>query len=469
MPANKSFIAILVSFALFMDTLDTSIINTAIPAMAQSLRVNPVDLKIALISYLLSLATFIPTSGYIADKFGTKRVFIAALFIFTLSSFWCGYANTLWELVIARCIQGLGGSLMLPTGRLILLRIYPRHEVQEAMNTVVMIVSLGLMLGPVAGGIITQHISWHWIFWMNIPMGIAAIVLSWYFLPEIRIGNKRAFDWLGFFLFGGGLALLTFSLADISESENSPTLVFYLLFISCLMLGSYFLHSYRKKKHALLNPQLFKHRTFRVSILANLFGRLGFGGMPFLLPLLFQVSLGFTPQSSGLLVAPVALGVFLVKLKYMSTNLLRLWGYKRLLLVNSVLVGVSIMLFQWVTVEVSIYVILFLTLLYGFLNSLQNTGMNSLAYADVNEEDLSTATSLVSTVQLVAQSFGVALAALFLRYYANPGFVLVESSFQKTFLAMGLITMSSTFIFLHLSKTDGHQMLRKKVPKNLPS
>lgn len=456
---SKKIIAFIVSLALFMDALDTSIINTAIPAISRSLHVHPVDLKIALISYLLSLAVFIPISGWVADKYGVKRVFIAALAIFTLSSLWCGYADNLLELSLARMVQGLGGSLMLPLGRLVILRTFARHELVDAMNHVIMVVSVGLMLGPLAGGFITDHLSWHWIFWVNIPVGLLAIVSSLIWLKDTAPRKVRPFDFIGFILFGGGLAALTFALSELSETNTNKQTALGIIVVAISMLIAYFLHS-RKQRHPIINMELLRFRTFRISIIGNLFGRLGFGSLPFLLPLLLQIGFGYSAQLSGLLIVPVAVGILVVK--SISLTLLRLLGYKRLLLANTILVAFSLWTFIMVDNTTSTYFIALLTFLFGFLIALQYSGMNSLAFADIHADDLSSATSIVSTVQQFSQSLGVAVGALLLHYYAVKPVTaasLTPLVFHQTFFAMGFITLLCTFIFTRLKANDGHQML----------
>jgi EmrB/QacA subfamily drug resistance transporter len=455
---RKRIIALIVSLGLFMDALDTTIINTAIPAISRSLAVNPIDLKIALISYLLSLAVFIPISGWLADKYGIKRVFIVALCLFTLSSLWCGYAKNLVDLVISRSIQGMGGALMLPLGRLIILRTFARHELVEAMNHVVMVVSIGLMLGPLAGGFITDHLSWHWIFWVNIPVGLLTIIMALYWLKTSPPQKVPAFDKLGFVLFGGGLAALLFSLSDLSESSVNHESALLIMCIAFLMLFSYFLHA-RRQRHPIITTRLFRIRTFQISVVGNLFSRLGFGGVPFLLPLLLQISLGYSAQLSGLLIVPMAFGILFVK--SISLKIMRFAGYKRLLIINTALVGLSLWLFRIIDAHTPIYVIALLTFLFGFLISLQYSGMNSLAYADIDANDLSAASSLVSTMQQFAQSFGVATSALLLRYFSNASETthLSIDVFHQTFFAMGLFTVISTLIFTRLKSNDGHQML----------
>jgi len=442
-----------------MDALDTTIINTAIPAMSKSLNVNPVDLKIALISYLLTLAIFIPTSGWVADRFGVKKIFIVALMTFTVSSLWCGFAHSLRELVVARCFQGLGGSFMLPLGRLLLLRTFPRHEFIEAMNQVIIVLSLGLMLGPFVGGFITDHLSWHWIFWINIPIGIIAITAASIWLKKEAVSSVRSFDLLGFLLFGGGLSALTFALSDISESTDSPYKAMYILCIALLMLISFYFYSHNRK-HSIIKTELFKIRTFRISILGNLFARLGFGGIPFLFPLLLQIVLHYKAEVSGLLVAPIALGVLIIK--YVSTKLLRFLGYKRLLMINTVMVGIALWMFLLIDYNTSVISIVFLTFIFGCLISLQYSGMNSLAYADLSPSDHSSAVSIISTMQQLSQGLGVATAALLLRIYSYksvPALSLNPNVFHYTFITMGFLTIFSTLIFIWLKPNDGYQML----------
>lgn len=457
---SKTIIALIVSLALFMDALDTTIINTAIPAMARSLAVNPVDLKIALISYLLSLAIFIPISGWIADKFGIKHTFISALGIFTISSVACGFSQNIMQLIIARSCQGLGGAIMLPIGRLIVLRTFPRHEIVNAMNHVIMVVSIGLMLGPFAGGVITDHLSWHWIFWVNIPVGIIAMIVAAIFIKDTVPKKPRPFDVLGFIMFGGSLAVLTFSLSDLSQSGANQERELFVMCVAIVFLVCYFFRA-RHQAHPIINTKLFDVRTFQISIVGNLICRLSFGGMPFLLPLLLQIGLGYSAQLSGALLVPIAFGIFSVK--RFSINLLRLLGYKKLLVVNTLLIGLAIWAFRLVGPNTPLTGIAILTFLYGVLITLQFSGCNSLGYADLPDDELSTATGLVSTVQQLAQSFGVALGALLLRYFSihtDEHFSLTPTTFHSVFFALGIFTFCSAIIFLRLKPNDGHQMLR---------
>ncbi len=448
-----------VSLALFMEALDSTVINTAIPTMSLSLNVNPIDLKITLISYLLSLAIFIPISGWVGDKWGIKRVFIYAMIIFIISSFWCGMSRSLLELVLARTLQGFGAALALPLGRLIIVRSFERYEMISAMSKVAMIASLGTMLGPVLGGFITHYLSWRWIFLINIPVGLLGAVLAFYWIENDVAKKIYPLDKLGFILFGGSLAGFTFGLSAFSESTLDRSTAIGITVISFMLFLGYFWHS-RHKAHPIVNSVLLHIRTFRVSVLGNLFCRLGFGGVPFLVPLLLQIGLHYPAQVSGLLIAPIALGIIVVR--PFTLSFLRMFGYKKLLIGNTLLLSASICSFYFINSDASYLVIMSLTFIFGFLISLQYTGMNSLGYTGIGMDDLSSATSIISTLQQLAQSFGVAVSALLLQYFTSTYqtlFHLTVPVFHDTFLVMGIITAFSALVFLGLKSTDGGEMI----------
>lgn len=461
---KQNLVLLIVSLAMFMEAVDTTIINTAIPVMATSLEVNPLNLKLALISYLLSLAIFIPISGWIADKFGIKKVFMVAVITFTLSSVWCGFTQNLWELIAARIIQGLGGSLTLPIGRLIILRTCQRHELVNKMSIVVMVASLGIMLGPVIGGVITHYFSWRWIFWVNAPVGILTLLLASKLLPFMPPCKVPPLDKIGFVLFGAGLATLTLSLSMFSESHISILQSLSIFLGAILLLLVYSWHSY-KRENPIVKIELLAIRTFRISILGNLLVRMSFGGMPFLLPLLLQIGLHFSPQLSGFLLAPIALGVFVVK--PFSMAILRRLGYRKLLIFNTIFIGFSLWSFSSINEESSIYEIVFLTFIYGFFVALQYTGMNSLAYANVNNNDMSAAASIMVTIQQLALSFGVAISAILLSFFsyefsAHQQFA--TKIFHQTFVTLGVLTILIGLIFTRLKTEDGQEMIG--VPSN---
>ncbi|MDP1575114.1 MAG: MFS transporter [Coxiellaceae bacterium] len=453
----KKITMIVVAITLFMDVMDSNILNTAAPVMAASFHVNPVDLKVAMISYLLSFAIFIPTSGWFSDKFGTKRIFIGALTLFTLSSFFCGFATTLPEIVFARFIQGIGGAFMISLGRLMIARVFQRNELVEAMNAVIMVVSIGVMIGPYIGGVIVDNWSWSWIFWVNLPVGIVLITLSALFLKDTAEKNSTPFDFIGFILFGGGLALLCFSLSEVSESNGNTKAALLKLLIAITTLLLYVIYALRKR-HPLIQLPLFKIRTFSISVFGNLLARLGFGGIPFLLPLMQQTSFGFSAQLSGLLLMPISFGIIFAKI--ITLKLLRKMGYRNYLIGNTLCVGIILYAFQLITRDSSLLFISIMTFVFGTFIAMQYTAMNSLAFSDITDEKLSASTSITSTVQILGQTLGVATGAIFLRLFST-NLSLTPAAFHKTFVGLSVLTFLSVIIFMQLKSDDGLAMIIK--------
>lgn len=455
---HQSIILFIASLAMFMEGLDTTILNTAIPSMASSLQINPIDLKIALISYLLSLAVFIPISGWLADTFGIKSVFIGAMSLFVLSSALCGAASHLLTLVLARLLQGLGGALMVPLARLMVLRTFERHLLITTMSRVVMVGALGTMLGPVLGGVLTHNLSWHWIFWVNIPVGFITLLLAGYFLPNNTAKMTQPLDVIGFLLFGGSLSLLTFALSALSEDFLSFKLSLSLSLLALALLVTAFMRANRQP-HPVINTRLFKYHSFQISTSANFLARLGFGGIPFLLPLLLQITLGYSAQVAGFLMAPIAIGVVLVKAFTMP--LMRLLGYKKMLITNTVLISGLLMALTLINGHTPLYAIALITLCFGLLLALQFGAMNSLAYVEILPVQLSSASSITSTIQQLATSFGVAVSALLLHFITigSHGTLFSLTSFHHVFACLALITLASTLIFLRLGADEGTQLL----------
>jgi EmrB/QacA subfamily drug resistance transporter len=454
---KRPIVIIIIAFVMFMDSIDTSILNTAIPSMAKSFHLNPIDLKLALISYLMSLAIFLPISGWIADRYGAKRSFMFGISLFTLSSLWCGFTDNLVHLIVGRFFQGLGGSLTTPIGRLILMRAFKKHEIVEKMSDVLLVASMGMIVGPVLGGFITSHFSYRWIFWINIPIGMLNIFLCYKFLPPDTRKQSHRLDKLGFVLFGLGLALSTFGMACITESQFNSAIIVTCLCSAALLFLLYIWHSYGKP-HQIINIHLLEIRTFRIAMIGNLLYRFSFGGLPFILPMLLQVNLGFSPQLSGLLLVPLAIGAMLAK--PLTVHLPHRFGYKRLLIVNSCMLGLSLSYFGFIHLATELSFIIFCTFTYGFFSSFQFSAMNSLAYANVPDEDMSSATSLMSTAQQVSQSFGVAIGAIMLHLFSHHLSLTIQT-FQSTFFLMGSLSALSATLFLMLHREDGHELIEE--------
>jgi EmrB/QacA subfamily drug resistance transporter len=464
----KRLLPWLVAVGFFMESLDTTILNTAVPAIAQALEVPPLSMKAVLASYTLSLAVFIPVSGWMANRFGTRRVFASAIGIFTLGSFLCGLSSDIHLLVACRVLQGCGGAMMLPVGRLTMVRTFPKSELITAMSFVAIPGLIGPMLGPLLGGLIIGYFHWSVIFFVNIPIGLCGLYMVYRHLPNYREKRNFPLDIIGLVLFGSGISLLSYVLEVFGETTLSGREMLGLLAMSAALLGAYGLHSLRTA-HPLLRLSLVRIRSFRVAVTGNLFTRLGIGGIPFLLPLLYQVGLGFTPIQSGLLIMPQAFAA--MSLKLIMPLILRRFGYRRVLIVNTIALGLLILLFSTIDAATPVWMIVLMAFTYGFLTSLQYTSMNTLAYADVNEHEASGASTIASTVQQLAVSFGVATAslaaALFIPDRMHASAPELIHGIHLALLFLGGLTIVSTFAFNELRSGDGDAVSRHKV--ELPS
>ena len=453
---TKRYLPWVVATALFMEQLDSTIVNTAIPAMAHSLGVTPLSLKGVVASYILSLAVGIPLSGWMADRFGTRRVFASAVALFTLASILCGVSVSVPMLVGARILQGLGAALMMPVGRLTVIRTFPKSELLGAMNFVIIPALIGPLLGPTVGGLIVHWLSWRDIFFVNIPVGLVAQWLIYRHMPNYQNPSPPALDWTGLLLFGSGTALLSWLLEVFGTHALSSTAIALLGCVASGLLLAYVWHAARVP-FPLLRLQLFKVRTFRVSVLGGFVTRLGLGGMPFLLPLLYQLGLGLSAWQSGLLMMPSAAAAMVMKAA--ATHVLARFGYRQVLVVNTLLIGATLCSFALVTSATPIWAIVLLVLAQGFFNSLQFSSMNSMAYADITPADSSMASTMGSSFQQLSMSFGLACGTLITGWYLggvaqtdSPG---VTSALHHAFVALGLVTAVSSLSFWTLRPDDG--------------
>ena len=455
----KKYLPWVVAIALFMEQLDSTIINTAVPAMANSLQVTPLSLKAVVTSYILSLAVGIPVSGWIADKFGTRKVFSLAVAIFTLSSVLCGLSLNLPMLVAARIMQGMGAAMMMPVGRLTIVRTFPKSELLAAMNFVIIPALIGPLLGPTVGGLIVHWLSWRVIFFVNIPVGLAAQYLIHRHMPDYYGDESRPLDVKGLGLFGTGAALLSWLLEIFGEHSISTTATLCLLALSLGLLGWYGWHS-QHTATPLLRLELFAVRTFRVSVVGGFITRLGLGGLPFLLPLLYQLGLNLPAWQSGLLMMPAAAAAMFMKL--IASGVLRRFGYRKVLILNTLMIGVTICTFSLITPDTPWYMIVLLSLTQGFFNSLQFTSMNSMAYADIKPTDTSMASTIASTLQQMSMSFGLACGSLVTAWYlsglSQSDKIAVTSALHHAFLTLGVMTLFSSLTFWSLRPEDGESV-----------
>ena len=456
--APHRFLPWVVALAFFMQALDITILNTALPGMARSLGENPLRMQAVVIAYMLTVALLIPASGWLADRFGTRNIFLWAIALFTLGSLACALSRNLPLLVASRVLQGAGGALLLPVGRLAILRTYPREQFLPVMSFIALPSLVGPLLGPVLGGYLVQYASWQWIFLVNLPVGLIGMVAARRYMPQFRSAERRGFDFVGFVLFSSGLMLASMALQSLGEHVAGAALAVLGLAAGLALLAAYWLHAARHPR-PLFNPAVFSVPTYRIGLLGNLFARLGSGATPFLTPLFLQVGLGFTPSEAGLSMVPAVLGAMLTKT--WAARAIQHLGYRRVLVVNTLLVALVIASFALVPRDVG-HVWLALQLgFFGLVNSLQFTAMNALTLSDLDAETASSGNSLFSVTQQLSMSLGVASSSLFLLLFSGGNFhhqdpsEAVLSAFHWTYIAIGAMAALAAFIFAQLKPREG--------------
>ena len=454
-PRLRLLIPLIVAFAFLMEQLDSTIITTAIPDMARALRVTPLAMNLAITSYILSLAVFIPVSSWFADKFGTRRVFAAALAVFTVASALCGLAPTLPVLVAMRVLQGFGGAMMTPVGRLVLLRSFPRSELVTAMTYTILPAVIGPAIGPLLGGVLTTYAGWRWLFYVNVPFGLAGIALVLRYIQDGRATAPPRFDLPGFLLCGTGLALLQFGLENVGRPMLPRAGIAGLFAVGGLCLALFGRHALHTPEPA-LDLRLFSIRTLRVSTLAGGLSRTGANAVPFMLPLMLQLGFGLTPIQSGSLTFMISLGTLVVR--PVSAVLLRWLGFRTLLIANGVLCAGVIAAFGLTGPQTPHWLVMAHVMLFGVTRSIQFVATNTLTYADMPSAKLSRSTSLGGVVQQLTVSLGVATAAASLGVIAGPGAVPDVAQFHLAFVLVALITLASAPWFLLLAADDANHV-----------
>jgi EmrB/QacA subfamily drug resistance transporter len=442
---------------MFMQNLDSTVIATALPTIARSLDESPLRLNVAITCYLLSLAVFIPISGWTADRFGARRVFSAAIVVFTLGSIGCGCADSLAALVAARIVQGMGGALMVPVGRLVLLRSVEKSDLVRAMSYVSVPALIGPVMGPPLGGFIVTYASWRWIFFINIPIGVLGIVLVNLLVGDLKETGRRPFDLSGFALTGVGLATLAFGLENVGRGALPTAMVIALFVIGAACVVFYLRHASRVA-YPIIDLALMKIPTYASATIGGFLFRMGLGALPFLLPLMLQVGFGLDPLASGLLTFASAAGAMTMKMT--AVHIIRTLGF-RIVLVGDAVISAAFLFGYSLFRPDTPHLVIFLALLAGgFFRSLQMTSINTLSYADVPPAMLSRATSLTSMAQQLSQTVGVATGALLLQLAValRGGTELIAADFYPAFIGVAMISLLSVPFFFRMAPDAGAEV-----------
>jgi EmrB/QacA subfamily drug resistance transporter len=445
-------VPIIIAVALFMENMDSTVIATSLPAIAQALGTNPLALKLAVTSYLLALAICIPASGWVADRYGARKVFRVAIGVFVLGSIGCALSRSLEEFVLARIIQGMGGAMMTPVGRLILLVLV------NAMSLVTITALVGPISGPPLGGFITTYASWHWIFIINVPIGLVGIALATLYIPDVHAERPEPFDFVGFVLSGLGVGGLAFGLSVMGLAFLPVGVVAALIGVGAISSAAYVVHA-RRTAVPILDLTLFKLPTFRASVFGGFMFRLGIGALPFLLPLLLQLGFGLTPFQSGLITFTGALGAIFMKAA--AASVLRRFGYRRVLLYNSLISSAFLAACAFFVPGMPYAAMVAILLSGGFFRSLQFTSINTIAYAELEPRQLSKATAIVSAAQQLSLSTGVAVGALIVEITLRlkHADAMGAGDFPPAFLVVSILSASAGLIFLRLRPDAGVELI----------
>jgi EmrB/QacA subfamily drug resistance transporter len=454
-PRLRYIIPAVVAVGFLMEQLDSTIIITAVPDIAKSLATTPVRMNLAVTTYILTLAMFIPVSGWFADRFGARRIFTLSLFLFTLGSILCGMATSFPMLIATRALQGFGGAMMTPVGRLILIRSFPRSQLVTAMTYMTLPAIIGPVIGPILGGFLTTYLSWRWIFWVNLPFGIIGIIMALRYVEDTDRDDSLKFDFPGFVMVGLGCVLLQYGIENVGR-PTIPVPAIAAVLVAAFLLLAGFVRYARTATSPAVDLTLFRLRTFRVGTLAGGICRIGLNGVPFLLPLMLQVGFGLSPIVSGSLTFVSALSALAVR--PVSARLLRLYGFDRVLTWSAVFGAAIVAGFALIGPDTPRWIILVYVFVFGIARAAQFMTSNTLSYSDTPAAQLSRATSLGGVLQQLSVSFGVSIAAMLLGLVTLDGSPLTPEKFHITFLIMAIIPLLGLPGFLRLRPEDGKQV-----------
>jgi len=439
--------------AMFIQSLDGTILNTSLPSIARDMEYSATQMHSVIVTYTLTLALFIPLSGWLADKFGTRTMFMIAVALFVTGSLFCALSVDLRTLNFSRVVQAIGASMMVPVARLAILYQYPRSELLKTMNFITVFGLLGMVVGPSLGGFLSDNFSWHWIFLVNIPIGVIGICMAYRIMPNFKHAVGR-FDFRGLLYFSLALILITMVLELVSTGLTHLMLIMGLLFMSGLLSLFYFIH-YKKTEKPIIDLRLLNIRTLKVGLTGSLITRLGIGGLPLLLPLMLQTGFGYSASVSGLLLLPSALAN--VAIKPFMVRIIKALGYRTVLISNTILLGVVLIILGFVERDTPLVYYIILMVFYGIFTSIQMSAMNTITLSDLDESNASGGNTMLVIMQQLSVSFGVSVASLVLSLYQSDVFSMeVPQAFHYTFITLAVFTILSSFTFSKLSKTDGN-------------
>jgi len=441
----------IVAFGFFMQALDTTIVNTAIPSMARDLNVSPLNMHSVIVSYVLTVAITLPISGWLADRFGMRNIFFCAIVLFSIGSLLCAFSATLDELIMARVVQGIGGAMMVPVGRLTVMKIVPREQYMSAMTFVTTPGQIGPLLGPALGGVLVQYASWHWIFLINIPVGIIGAIATLTLMPNYTMQTRR-FDFLGFVLLAVGMATLTLALDGQRSAGGSPLLLGLLILVGVFSLLFYLMHG-RNNDNALFSLKLFDNRIYSIGLIGSFTGRIGSGMLPFMTPIFLQVGLGYSPFHAGLMMIPMVLGN--MGTKRVVVRIVNLFGYRTALVGATLSLALVVLLFPLVALLGWIWLLPMVLLLQGMVNAIRFSSMNTLTLKELPDDLASSGNSLLSMIMQLSMSIGVTVAGLLLGAFGHG--VVTDSAaahqtFIYTYLCMALVIALPALVFWHVPK-----------------
>ncbi|MEZ3499162.1 multidrug transporter subunit MdtD [Pantoea sp. KPR_PJ] len=452
----------IVAFGFFMQTLDTTIVNTALPSMAHDLGVSPLHMHAVIVSYVLTVAVTLPLSGWLADRFGVRNIFFSAIVLFSVGSLLCALSSTLDQLVMARVVQGIGGAMMVPVGRLTVMKIVPREQYMSAMTFVTLPGQIGPLVGPALGGVLVEYASWHWIFLINIPVGIVGAVATVMLMPNYSMQTRR-FDFLGFLLLAAGMATLTLALDGQRSSGGSPLLPGAMILIGVFSLLFYLMHA-RHNNNALFSLTLFDSRIYAIGLLGSFLGRIGSGMLPFMTPIFLQVGMGFTPFHAGLMMIPMVLGN--MGIKRVVVRIVNLFGYRNALVGTTLGLAAVVLLFPLVALLGWVWLLPLVLLMQGMINALRFSSMNTLTLKDLPDDLASSGNSLLSMIMQLSMSIGVTIAGLLLGAFGQDALGNSEHThrlFLTAYACMALIIALPALVFWRVPKETSQNVdLRRR-------